>query len=147
MYHWVPVVRFPAQAAGKHRDPQVFSGTLAAKQDCRQLFFLVRDEPQVQHADVGMQLGCYIATFVLLLLLLLWLCVCVSNSHPHLHSVMMLDLLDGLGICRSQSHPIPIGKELQKQLSQRVLNEDLRAFLELIQRVQAIKSGGYPGLS
>lgn len=28
------------------------------------------------------------------------------------------------------------GKELQKQLSQRVLNEDLRAFLELIQRVQ-----------
>ena len=31
----------------------------------------------------------------------------------------------------------PLGKELQKQLSQRVLNEDLRAFLELIQRVQA----------
>ena len=84
--------------------------------------------------------------------LLLW-CVCVVgfisqlSSAPSYCSVMMLDLLDGLSICRSQSHPIPIGKELQKQLSQRVLNEDLRAFLELIQRVQAIKSGGYPGLS
>lgn len=42
------------------------------------VFFLVRDESQVQHADVGMQLGCYIATFVLLLLL--WLCVCVQLS-------------------------------------------------------------------
>eukprot|EP00435_Cladocopium_sp_Y103_P017437 s3247_g4.t1 len=31
------------------------------------------------------------------------------------------------------------GKELQKQLSQRVLNEDLRAFLELIQRVQVLE--------
>ncbi len=36
------------------------------------------------------------------------------------------------------SHKIA-GKELQKQLSQRVLNEDLRAFLELIQRVQVGK--------
>ena len=33
----------------------------------------VRDESQVQHADVGMQLGCYIAFF-----LLLW-CVCVCR--------------------------------------------------------------------
>ncbi|CAK9004185.1 Kinesin-like protein KIF19 [Durusdinium trenchii] len=31
------------------------------------------------------------------------------------------------------------GRELQKQLSQRVLNEDLRAFLELIQRVQVLE--------
>lgn len=31
------------------------------------------------------------------------------------------------------------GKELQKQLSQQVLNEDLRAFLELIQRVQVLE--------
>lgn len=48
-------------------------------------------------------------------------------------------------VCNHFVFPLPhshnkiAGKELQKQLSQRVLNEDLRAFLELIQRVQVGK--------
>ena len=43
------------------------------------------------------------------------------------------DTLQPLCFPLPHSHNKIAGKELQKQLSQRVLNEDLRAFLELIQ--------------
>ena len=125
-------------AAGKHRDPQVFSGTLAAKQDCRQCWN--KNVKSEMSPKLRMQMLEHSWDVTLWLFLLLCFCVglywfhfisqfpILSNSHPQhgFHGYFM--------VITSQH---PLGKELQKQLSQRVLNEDLRAFLELIQRVQA----------